>query len=265
MSKKTAGWVAALALVLAADASAMDIHFDNDGCGYSTDYDVHIRANGIAFDREKGTPQHVFMHGGAIDVDGRPIAVSSDDAVRLQQFEGQVRGLLPEVTSIARESLDIGFGALTTVAATFSEDPGERKAMLDKINAKRAQALAEIDKGMAQGVWRHDDMERSVEDGITTAVSELVSSVTGSAVSAALSGDQAKVEALEARADSLDKSINKEVDARAEQLGKRAQALCPRVQQLDQLQKQFAFRLNDGSSLNLLTADEGKHKVVASF
>ena len=58
----------------------------------------------------------------------------------------------------------------------------------------------------------------------------------------------------------------KEVNARADKLGHRAEALCPRMQALDDLQKHFSFRLSDGSSLKLVSPDPDHHvKVVASF
>jgi hypothetical protein len=266
MGIKSGVLILAIGLGLGAQAHAMDIHVSGDSCGYRTDYDVHVTDAGIGFDRDSGTPHHVFMHGGQIRIDGKPLAVSSDDAERLRQYETQVRALLPEVASIAREGLDIGFGAIATVTATFAEDPADRKRMLDKINVKRAAAMREIDQGIASGVWKQDELQRTVEEGVGTAVSELVGTVTAGAVSAALSGDQSKVAALEARANSLDATIDKEVNARADKLGHRAEALCPRMQALDDLQKHFSFRLSDGSSLKLISPDPDHHgKVVASF
>lgn len=266
MRMKAGVLVLAMGLGFGLQAHAMDIHVSGDSCGYRTDYDVHVTDAGIAFDRDSGTPQHVFMHAGQIRVDGKSLDISGDDAERLRQYETQVRALLPEVASIAREGLDIGFGAIATVTATFAEDPADRKHMLDKINTKRAAAMREIDQGIASGIWKQEALERTVEEGVGTAVSELVGTVTAGAVSAALSGDQTKVAALEARANSLDATLNKEVNARADKLGHRADALCPRMQALDDLQKRFSFRLSDGSPLKLVSPDPDHHgKVVASF
>jgi exonuclease VII large subunit len=79
-------------------------------------------------------------------------------------------------------------------------------------------------------------MQDLMENQLGGAVSTLVGTVTAKAVKAALSGDESQVAALEARADSLDKSIDQQVDARADKLGERAEALCPRMQRLDELQ-----------------------------
>jgi hypothetical protein len=245
----------AAGMALAAQTQAHGLHFDNDQCGFTTRYDVRVNAQGIAFDRMGGKPASVFMHDGHLRVDGQPLAVSGADAERLRQYEDQVRALLPEVAGIVREGLDIGFSAMTTVATTFAENGEERSELLDRLNRKHAAALEKVDQGIGSGVWKQHDMADVVEDGVQSAVSEMAGTVTANAVKAALSGDEAKVAALEARADSLDKTIDREVDARADRLGERAEALCPRLTALEQLQQQFQFRLGDGSRLQLLSRE----------
>ncbi len=245
----------AVGMAFGMQAQARGMHFDNDQCGFTTSYDVRVNAAGIAFDRAGDKPASVFMHDGQLRVDGRPLALSDADAERLREYEGQVRALLPEVAGIVREGLDIGFSAMTTVATTFAENGEEREQLLDRLNRKHAAALRQVDQGIGSGVWKQHEVAGVIEDGVQSAVSEMAGTVTANAVKAALSGDETKVAALEARADSLDKSIDREVDARADKLGERAQALCPRLTQLEQLQQQFQFRLGDGSRLQLLSRE----------
>jgi hypothetical protein len=242
----------ATGLALGLPAHAHGLHVQHEHCSFGTEYDVLVQPDGITFERDEGTPGRVFMHDGALRVDGREVAVSAGDAARLREYEGQVRSLLPEVASIAREGVDIGFDALTTVVATFADEPAERSRLTAELNTKHKQALASIDNGLGHGVWRKHGVEDLMENQVGGAVSTLVSTVTAKAVKAALSGDQSQVAALEARADSLDKAIDKEVDARADRLGTRAEALCPRLARLDQLQQQFQFRLKDGARLALV-------------
>jgi len=252
-----------MGLTVGLQAQAHEFHIHHDQCGFDTDYDVQVTTAGVAFDRDGGKPSSVFMHDGRLRVDGRDIAVSAADATRLRDYEAQVRALLPEVAGIAREGVDIGFSAMSSVVATFAESPAERSRLVEKMNSRHRQALAQIDQGIGSGVWKRHAMDDMMEDGISDTVSELVSTVAASAVKAALSGDQSKVQALEARADSLDKSIDQEVDARADKLEKRADALCPRLVELDQLQQQFQFRLGDGSRLQLLN-HENAHPAKAA-
>jgi hypothetical protein len=255
-------WAAGVALCGAAQANDIQIH---DGqCGYSTDFDVRVTQEGINFWRDAGHPGKVVIHDGRLSVDGRDVAVSPGDAARLRDYESQVRSLLPEVADIAREGVNIGFAAMRTVLLTFAENDDERRDMVGRLDANHRLALARIDDGLGKGVWKQHDMDEVIEGSIQQSVSDLVSKVTGAAVKAALSGDQSKVSALEARADSLDHTIDKEVNARAAQLGKHADALCPRLHALDSLQQQFQFRLQDGSRLQLLSRDRDSQKKLVT-
>lgn len=239
-------------LALLAPAQAGGLHVNHDQCSFGTDYDVLVQPAGITFERQHGTPGSVFMHDGALRIDGRDVAVSAADANRLREYEDQVRSLLPEVASIAREGVDIGFDALATVVASFADDAAERGRLVTRINEQHKQALAGIDNGLGNGEWRQHSIEDLMESQIGDAVESLVGTVTARAVKAALSGDQSQVAALEARADALDKAIDQQVDARADALADRAEALCPRMTRLDELQQQFEFRLKDGSRLALV-------------
>lgn len=242
----------AIGLALGAQVQAHGINVNHMQCSIDTDYDVRVNAAGIEFTRDNGKPAEVFMHDGHLRVDHRDVDVSAADATRLRTYEGTVRDLLPEIAGIAREGLDIGFSAMTTVAATFAEDSHDRERLLAKLNRSHATALQQIDSGLGSGVWKQHGMDNLMEGGLQDAVSELVGTVTAGAVKAALSGDHARVAALEARADSLDKTIDKQVNARADKLEVRAQALCPKLVELDRLQQQFQFRLPDGSPLRLV-------------
>jgi Protein of unknown function (DUF2884) len=264
MRKTIMAWALAAGVAFGGAAQARDIHFGDGNCGYSTDYDLHVTPSGIDFHRDSGQPGSVFMHDGHLRVDGRDVAVSSEDAARLRDYEAQVRLLLPEVAGIAREGVNIGFAAMRTVLLTFAENNDERQDMVGRLDQNHRQALARIDEGLGKGVWKQHDMDEVIEGSIQESVSDLVSKVTGAAVKAALSGDQSKVAALEARANSLDATIDKEVNGRANELDKRAEALCPRLSSLDQLQQQMQFRLQDGSRLKLLTHDSKDNKKLVT-
>jgi hypothetical protein len=252
--------LAAGAVTAPAHAHGMQMH---SSCSIDTDYDVDVRSDGIQFTRADGTPRQVTMHDGRLQVDGHLLAVSSADAARLRQYEAQVRALLPEVAGIAREAAGIGFNALTTVAATFANSPEEREQVVRQLVTQRQHVLAEIDQGIGSGQWRQHGLDQMMEHDMGDAASTLVSTVAARAVKAALSGDQSQIAALEARADSLDKSIDRAVDAPAEQLGKRADALCPRLVELDQLQHQLSVRLPDGSPLSLMKLERENKATVA--
>lgn len=249
---------------IAAPVRAHGVHI-HASCSVTTDYDIRVQNDAILFSRTDGSPHTVRMHDGTLQVDGHARSVSQADAARLRQYEAQVRALLPEAAGIAREGVGIGFDALTTVAATFAEQPDERNEVIRKLTTQRQRILAQIDQGIGSGQWRQHGLDQLMDEGMGDAVSTLVSTVAARAVKAALSGDRTQVAALEARADSLDRSIDRAIEAPARRLGERADALCPRLVALDQLQQQFDLRLADGSALSLVTVgqEHGQHETVA--
>lgn len=254
-------------------AQAHEMHLNSGTCGYVTDYDVRVNSNGVFFDSNEVKPSSVYMQDGKLVVDGKSIPVNDADAQRLRDYESSVRKAMPEIAAITREGVDIGFTALRAVTVTFAESDSERRKYVAKLEASRDKAMAEIDDGLGKGVWKRDAFGEALGETMGSTIADLASQVAVKAVAAALTGDEGKVASLEARADSLDKTIDKEIDARADKLDARALALCPRFQSMAQTQQQFQFRLADGSRLQLIRYDkdndnrrstEGKPSKVAS-
>jgi len=264
----------AIGLVLAAPmGQAKGFNFSTDTCkhDYSTAYDVDVTSDGLAFHRKDGVPGRVFLHDGSLRVDGKDIAVSRGDADALRRYEDGVRRLMPQIASIARDGVEMGFSAMTSVTLTFAEGD-QRAGMLEKLKRKQAEALREIDEGIGSGHWSSDRMTETVAGSVSDSVGELVGSVTSSAVTAALSGDSSKVAALQARAESLDKAMDREMDKRSKGLEARANAICPQLNDLADLQRGWGVRTANGKPLELMTIkpkeshdhDESEPKKVAS-
>lgn len=268
----------ALALLIAASASQWkDFRFSTDTCkhDYSTPYDVDVTAGGLSFHRTDGVPAKIFLHDGSLRVDGKDVTVSRADADSLRRYEDGVRRLMPQVASIARDGVEIGFSAMTSVTLAFA-DGDQRSHMLEKLKRKQVQALREIDEGIGSGHWSGDRMTETVAGSVSDSVGELVGSVTSAAVTAALSGDSSKVAALQARAESLDKAMDREMDKRSKALEARSDAICPQLNDLADLQRGWSVRLADGRALELMSIkpkgsdDDHDHdaksgKKVASF
>jgi Protein of unknown function (DUF2884) len=244
-----------LGLATAGGVRASDSHTHHLQCSYNSDYDVQIKPDGITFTREHGRPGDVFMHDGQLRVDGQTVAVSAEDAARLREYEHQVRELVPAMADIARDGVDIGYSALTTVVATLADNGDERTKMLQKLHDKHVAALQQIDGTLGHGFWRAGDDGEAFSNNLQETVADMVGSITGDVLKDALSSDPSKLAVLEARTNALDTTINKAVDEPADKLAARADALCPQFSELQQLQRQFQFRLSTGERLQLLTSD----------
>ncbi|HTV84603.1 MAG TPA: DUF2884 family protein [Dyella sp.] len=245
----------AAGLVMAGGAQASSVHGHAMQCSFNSDYDVQIKPDGIAFSRESGPAQTVFIHDGQLRIDGRPVTVSPQDGARLRSYERQVRDLLPAMAGIARDGVDIGYSAMTTVAATLTDDSDERTRIMDKLRDRHDEALQQIDVTLGHGFWKAGDSGETFGAAVEEAVADMVGSITRDVLNDALSNDPSKLASLQARTSALETTLDKAVEQPAEKLAQRADALCPSLGQLEQLQQQFQFRLPNGERLTLLSSD----------
>lgn len=255
MRRHLLSFITLLTFATAGGAQATDSHTHHLSCSYTSDYDMQVTTRGIDFTRSSGHPVEVFIHEGTLRVDGQTMAVSDADAARLREYEHEVRDLLPAVAAIARDGVDIGYSALTTVVATLADNGDERTRLLRDLRDRHDEAMRHIDGTLGQGSWHAGDEETFFGDDLQRTVTHLVGNVTGDVVKDALSGDPNQLASLQARTDALDAAIDKAVNGPAEKLGQRAEALCPKLGHLQQLQQQFQFRLPSGERLQLIDSN----------
>jgi hypothetical protein len=247
-----------LGVAAMAQVSARDLHVDNNQCGYSSAYDVQAKPDGIDFSRsDNGGPADVFMHDGQLRVNGKVVAVSAADAARLRAYESNMRELLPQMAGIANDAIGVAFDALATVAATLGGSQHHRDALVDRLNHQRRVALRALEVHLNAQRWDQQGFGSAIEQPVTAAANDMAHSLTRSVLWAVLTGHASDVEA---RADAIDQSIDKAMDERSNQLEARAKAVCPRLKSLETLQRQFSFRLSDGSPLQLLDHTNKEHE-----
>lgn len=234
--------LSAAALLACGVASAKDIQCDVD-----SDYDMTVNERSVIFTKPTGTPRAVVMRQGRLFVDEAWVTLSDEDGKRVAEYEKQTRATLPVAQQIGKEAADIAFTALGEVAAGLSSRPDRTRAELDK-------ARKEIDVRLNHAVAANRFNGNELGNGITRAIAEVlpivIGDIVGGAVTAAFSGDQARL----ARMENLDKDIERKVEPRAKRLEARAEDLCRRMEALDAIDDALAYRLPDGGRLNLMDA-----------
>lgn len=246
------------ALVSAAPSVASaNVSIDAASCDVHSDYDLTIEADRVVFEREQSAPLRVEMSDGLLWLDGELLDLSSQDRGRVRAFETHLRALVPEVRAIGIEALDVAYTALTEVASALSDEP-------EALNERLAESRAELEShflGSDANGFTID--EKAVEVAVETMVGEfvpvLVGQITTAAIAAALTGDEQRVKQIEARAKAMETRIEQEVEARADRLEARAEALCPKLIELDDIENAFDIRLDDGSPLALMEIERDRH------
>lgn len=245
----------ALFLALALSASTAWSHTDSE-CHLRSDYDLTVEDSRLLFESERDGPTIAFANG-AVTVDGQLLALGAADAERVQHFERVVRDLVPEVKAIAVEAVQLAGEAIKAVSASLSDDPGAVARIADRADELSAGVIAQIRSARSSRQLQDEHFEAAMEDLVEEMVPELVGSITSVAIKAALSGDMDAVDAIERRAKDLERTIEREVEQRAELIEARADALCERAQELDQIERSFEFHLPDGAPLDLIQTERG--------
>jgi hypothetical protein len=232
-------------------ALAASTHAGEVSCNIESDYDLSINPQSVILTRDSGTPKWIVIRGGRLFVDDRWVVLGSEDRQRIAAFDRGTREIMPLAAQIGRDAADIAFTALGEVAAGFSNDPARTRAKLE-------QARSRIDTRLARSIsanrFDSSDLGKGIGDAVSEVVPLVIGDIVGGAVRAALSGDTARLEAM----DGLDQQIEARVQPRARALEKRAQQLCAKMEELDRLDNALAYRLPDGATLDLLRIKRDK-------
>jgi len=234
--------LAALTLAAATGgAHAADVQ-----CHVRGDYRFSLDEGVVRYERAAGTPTRVEFRADGLWIDGREAELVASDRERARRFAAEARRLAPEMREVALEALDIAFTTLDEVARALSDSP--RKASRRLADARRKVA-AELDGPLPFGDAAADAL---VEDVVSDLVPALVGDLVQGVVWAALRGDTERVEALEARAERMEREIDRLVAPRARALEVRADALCQGLARLDAIEDELEYRLPGGEALDLL-------------
>jgi hypothetical protein len=247
----------AAAIVLPGAAQAgMSVSLDDKDCDIESPYSLDLKGEGIAFSSKTARPAHVRLSDGRLYIDGREVSLSAGDRRTIGNMEQEVRLITGEAVVIASEGIDIAFDALSEVSQALVENDARRADVIRSMEKTRSIVQTQIRDAVLNRPFDEKAFGALIESQVETLASELVQVVVGEfvpkAIAAAMSGDEAGMKSIEARAERLEQEIERKVEAKAREIERRAEALCPRVKALVELESTLAVRLDDGSSLNLL-------------
>lgn len=233
-----------IALLLSAPAHAgQGVSLSSDQCGVTTPYDVRVDRTGLALTRDAGSPRVVFIHDGALRVDGKDQAVSAADAQRLRRIEQQTLALMPQAAAVAGESVAIAFDAIATTLHIMTGS--DRKAR--GIERLREDAVAHVEQTLGQGIWNQAQFGRQFEADVERAAEDMASAMAGGVVRAMFTGGAE----MERRADAVEDALEQRMEARSQALEARVDAMCAQIDALDTLQAALDYRFN-GRPLQLM-------------
>ncbi len=216
----------------------------SDQCEISTPYNVLVDTGGVWLYRDSGVPKEIFFHDGTLSVDRAVQTVSAADAARLRRLESGARTLMPQVTSVARESTGIAFDALAGVVEVMTGSA--RKVR--QVERYRTDTLGYIDATLGTGRWDQDVFGDGFESRIEDAAERMTGSLGRSVMWQVFTG---RADRMDARAERMEADLDRRIEARSAALEAQADALCTQVRELQSIQAALDYRL-DGQRLVML-------------
>lgn len=233
-----------LAVSAATQADDATPRFSSDQCAISTPYNVLVDTGGVWLYRDSGAPKEIFFHDGRLSVDREVQTVGAADAARLRQLESGARVLMPQVTTVARESVGVAFDALAGVVESMTGSA--RKVR--QVERHRSDTLAYIDTTLGTGRWDQDVFGEGFESRIEAAGEQMTGSLGRSVMWQVFTGRAGR---MEARAERMEAELDRKIEARSAALEAQADALCTQVRQLQAIQAALDYRF-DGQRLVML-------------
>ncbi len=228
-----------------------------DACDLESDWSVAMQPAALSFASEReGGPSKLTLADGVLTVDGRTVVLSAAERARLRAYEAEVRRLLPEARAIALDAIDIAFTAVDEVARAFAPKDGDGYARTaEKLATARIIARRQVEDAFAGRGMGEAEMERLIEDAVAQLVPAVMGDIISTAVTIAISGDEAAARELEQRAQRMEREIEERVESRAKELERRAEAFCPQLVELDRIESTITTEIAPGRRFDLIRVE----------
>lgn len=242
----------AVVFALSFNSAIARFSIDSDHCDVESDYSTRLGADRITFTNDKTHHVVVLEKSGRIEIDGTVLSLSADDRQRAVALARAIQVIVPQAKALAVDAVGIAFEAVGQASTAFASDAHQARESAERISRAAAELTRAINAREDWGPQSDKEISSLIEGSVGSLIGEMIGNITAQAISVALSGDEAAVAELQARAGSIEKNVEKAVGKHAKELGQRADALCQRVQELDRIESQFSARMPDGSPIDLI-------------
>lgn len=242
----------ALALAFSHNSAIASIDIDSDHCDVQSSYSTKVDASRLTFTDKKAHRVVSLSPGGVIEVDGRALNLDAADRQHAIELDHAIRAIIPEAKALAVDAVGIAFEAVGHVSIAFASDAHQARESAERIARTADELKRAINARDDWGPQSEREISELIEGSVGSLIGEMVGNIAAQAIKVALSGDEAAVAELEARAESIETNVEKAVGKHAKELEGRVDALCQRAHDLDRIESQISARLPDGSAIDLI-------------
>lgn len=251
-----------LLVATAITSSTLHAH-ENNNCDIEIEGGINISSQSIEFVDDDKNTLYLIENDKILFIEGEKTELSKEQQVVVAQYATKIRGLVPEVKSLALDAVSV---ASDGVNLAFTELLGEGNKVSSDITAEldtihqqiethfSAEAGISIDK---DGLNGDDIFGDNFEERIESVVENAIQSSMGAlmvAVGQQMLSSGGDMDAFGNKMERFGEKIEYELETRGEALEERANNLCKSVVELDELEAKLHSSIKSLADYDFLEA-----------
>ena len=262
--------IASVLILASSNVFAHDSSFSNDSCNVELNGGVRVTQSEIEFFKAD-QPLYKIVNDDALIISGNQISLSPSQQSLVNEYSTSIRAMIPEVKEIAIEGIEL---ATDGVNLAFNELLGEGNAVGAELTGHLADIKNEVDIRFSQNKAFHINEEgfagaeffgENFEERIEKAVESTMEKSIGTlmiAIGQEMLFSDGNMDAFETRMKNFGKQIEHEMESRGEELEKRAESLCIAVLEIDNLEEQLNFQIEELANFDIIEASLRKRDEI---
>ena len=229
-----------IAAALVGVCSGVSAH--SNVCDYSTDYNINIDEEKIVFSQTDG--DKFEFAGDSLLINNKALELDDDQLEASLALQKNARAMVPKIAEVAVEGAELGLKATTIVMVSLFGDDAQ---MQEDLIAPIEKLTDKIKANITTTSFNSETLDKSFDEAfdeefetlMETAVTKYSGKIVSNVLSSVFSGDGEELEDLEFRMETMERDIEKYVEANAKELEVKAEALCDDMVKLEALDKQL--------------------------
>ncbi len=224
-----------IAAAMASSSAFAHVEISSDQCDIDLNYDLSISPQHIRIIENDETMIDIYKDE-IVFIKGEQIELNNEQQKLVTQYATDIRKSVPEVAQIATEAVSIAYQGINAALGQHI-DMAETKEKFAQLEQKIGEKFNTTDGHytFSQGEFTSNVESQEVEVMVEEIVEDMVPQLIGSLM-ANIGTAMAKGEANFDDFDNIGENIEKEVEARADELEKKAEAFCARLKHVDEIE-----------------------------
>ncbi|MDP9142498.1 MAG: YggN family protein [Pseudomonadota bacterium] len=220
---------AALMLCGATLAQAADIHIDSH-CDYELDHEITLSGDHVRIEADGRTWD--FIDGG-ITRNGKALSLSDAQRTLATEYHDGMQAVVPAITDLALRAAQLGIEAVALVTAGLSGDDSMIDRVIERSEALILRLHQEFDgRRLPAGRALRS---QAIDDDLTALAADMAGNMVSS-VASFVGQAIFNPEAVEARAEYLERIVEYRIERRAAPLESDAEKVCKQLRELDEVE-----------------------------